>query len=412
MNKDTTNPKQNLNWLLDQPFDVKAEILTHHLHLSEILIKALLDNEVSSYCGERYSRNRPHGGIYQRYGTNPGSIRMGDKKIPIEVPRVFNKQSCCFEQLQLYNQLKQIEQPSQELIQGVLHGLSMRDYPQVVNYLNEGFGISKSSVSRQFIEATAETLKEFCERRLDDLDIVAIFIDGKYLAKQQMIIALGITMQGNKVALGFVQSTTENSRVIVQFLQSLIDRGLRYEQGLLFIIDGSKGIKKGIEEVFAQRAIIQRCTWHKRENILNYLPQSLHASFKKKYHAALRQSSYEQARQSLYELAAELKKENLSAANSLLEGLEEVLSLHKLKINEDFFDSFSTTNCIENINSQLSKYVGRVKRWMNSEQRFRWIAAALLEVEMRTRKVNNFRNLSKMRNAIIEYLQIQTTQTS
>jgi len=412
MDKSTTISREKLSWLFEQPVDIKVSLLTQHLSICQLIINQILEDEVSMLSGPRYSHEKPHMGTYSRYGFNPGSVRVGDKKLAIDVPRVVNNQTGTFEPLNSYAELKQIDEPTEQLVNGVLYGLSTRDYHRVVDHLAESFGLSKSSVSSRFIEATAEKLKEFESRRYDHLDILAVFMDGKHLAKQQIIIALAITLQGDKIPLGFVQSTTENSVVIGSFLKDLVGRGLKYDEGLLFIVDGSKGMKKAIQEVFENKAIIQRCWWHKRENILSYLPESIHAQIKSKYHKALQLETFKQAKKALLELADELKKINLSAANSLLEGLDELLTLHKLELNEEFAVSFSTTNCIESVNSQLRKYAGRVKNWSSSDQRYRWMAAALLEIEVKLRKVDNFRNLKRMKEAIIKYVQELTAESS
>lgn len=400
MDKSTTISREKLTWLFEQPIDIKISLLTQHLTIIQLIINQILEEEVSVLSGPRYSHDKPLGGKYSRYGYNPGSVRVGDKKLAIEVPRVVNNQKGNFESLKSYAELKELDEPTEQLINGVLYGLSTRDYKRVVDHLSESFGLSKSSVSSRFIEASAERLKEYEARRYDQQDFVAVFLDGKYLARQQIIIALGITMQGDKIPLGFVQTTTENSVVIGNFLKDLISRGLHYKEGLLFILDGSKGMKKAIEEVFGDQAIIQRCWWHKRENILSYLPEAIHAQITSKYHKALQLPTYKESKQALMDLAQELKSINLSAAKSLLEGIEELLTLHKLVLNEEFAVSFSTTNCIENVNSQLKKYVGRVKNWTSSEQRYRWMASALLEIEFKLRKVDNFKNLKLMRKAI------------
>lgn len=412
MDKSTKITREKLSWLYEQPIDIKISLLTQHLSISQLILNQILEEDVINLSGPRYSHDKPHFGAYSRYGFNPGSVRIGDKKVAVDVPRVVNNRTGHFEKLHSYEELKQLDEPTDQLVNGVLYGLSTRDYHRVVDHLAESFGLSKSSVSSRFIEATTEKLKEFEKRRFDHMDILAVFMDGKHLAKQQIIIALAITLQGDKIPLGFVQSTTENSVVIGSFLKDLINRGLKHDDGILFIVDGSKGMKKAIQEVFEHKAIIQRCIWHKRENVMSYLSENLHSQIKSKYHKALQLETYEEAKAALLDLANELKKINLSAANSLLEGLEELLTLHKLGLNEEFSVSFSTTNCIESVNSQIRKYAGRVKNWSSSDQRYRWMAAALLEIEYKLRKVDNFRNLKIMKEAIKNYVQNQIDESS
>ena len=142
-----------------------------------------------------------------------------------------------------------------------------RKFPQT-------FGISKSSVSRKFIHASARQLRQIHERDLSDQEIIAIFMDGKSFAENQMILALGVTLQGEKIVLGMVESYTENHRVCQAFLQRLKERGLSDENKLLFIVDGVKGLRKGIHNVFGKQALVQRCQWHKSENVIAYLPKS------------------------------------------------------------------------------------------------------------------------------------------
>jgi putative transposase len=173
-----------------------------------------------------------------------------------------------------------------------------------------------------------------------------------------------------------------------------------YQEGLLFVVDGSKEISKPIHETFGDYAIIQRWQWHKRENILSYLNEHIQDSYRRRINRAYKADTYQEAKQMLDEIHKDLKGENLSAALSLEEGLEETLTLHRLGLMEEFGLSFWTTNCIENINSLIEKYLKKVKHWQNSSQRHRWIACALFEIEQRMRKVNNYKNLSKMKSAI------------
>ena len=403
--KDTQLNRRNLTWLQEQSVDIKISLLQNHLSICQIMINELLEEEVTQKAGARYTRDKPLDGRYSRWGFNPGSVRIGDQKLRIDVPRLYDNIQDKNAMLDRYEDLKHLPEPTQQLINGVLLGLSMRDYAKVIDHLGEGFGMSKSSISRSFIDRTEEKLKEFESRSLAHKQIIALFIDGKYLSREQIIICMGVTLQGEKIPLGFIQTTTENSVPIRDMLSNLKERGLAWEEGLLCVIDGSKGIRKAIEESFGNKAVIQRCQWHKQENILKYIPEKEQDAVKRKYQQAVNKESYKDARKSLIDLKRNLEEINLSAARSLEEGMEDVLTLHRLGLNLDFSRSFATTNCIENLNSQIGKYLNKVKFWKNSKERYRWIAAALLEIEMKMRKVNNFRILDQMQKTIKEEIQ-------
>lgn len=401
--------RENFTWLFEQPLELKVAILQQHLSICQLVINQILEEEVKYLSGERYSHQKPHEGQYSRYGFNPGSVNIGGKKLKVDVPKIRDERDGTFRSLESYQELKKLDDFDEATMQAVLHGLSTRDYGGVIDHLEEGFGLSKSSVSSKFIKASAECLKEFEQRDLSPHKLIAVFIDGKYLQRQQMMIALGITEGGEKVVLGLVQTTTENATAIGAFFGQLKQRGLQYEEGLLFIVDGAKGIKKAIEEHFGEKAVIQRCIWHKRENVLSYLPEEVHEEIKKHYHQALSEKNYQDAKQGMQVLIQKLKKSNLQAGRSLEEGLEELLTLHRLGVSEDFSVSFSTTNCIESLNSQLKKYTGRVTNWSSSEQRYRWVATALLKIETKMRKVDNFKHLKHLKKAIQQHLKIPNT---
>ena len=144
----------------------------------------------------------------------------------------------------------------------VLHGLSCRRYEACAEAVPEAFGLRASSVSRRFIRASARALQELSERRLEGEEFLVLFLDGKTFAEDAIVIALGVTRRGEKKLLGFVQTATENEPVCAAFLRSLVDRGLRTDQGLLCVIDGAKGLRKAIQTVFGPQAVVQRCQWH------------------------------------------------------------------------------------------------------------------------------------------------------
>lgn len=403
--KDRQLNRRNLSWLQEQSVDLKISLLQNHLSICQIMINELLEEEVTQKAGARYTRDKPFDGRYSRWGFNPGSVRIGDQKLKIDVPRLYDNIQDKNAMLDRYEDLKLLPEPTQQLINGVLLGLSMRDYAKVIDHLGEGFGMSKSSISRSFIERTEEKLKEFESRSLAHQQFIALFVDGKYLSREQIIICLGVTRQGKKIPLGFIQTTTENSVPIKDMLTNLKERGLAWKEGLLCVIDGSKGIRKAIEESFGDKAVIQRCQWHKQDNLLKYVPEKEHDVIKRKYQQSVNKEDYKDAKKSLIELKRDLEVINLSAARSLEEGMEDILTLHRLGLNLDFSRSFATTNCIENLNSQLGKYLNKVKSWKNSKERYRWIAAALLEIEMKMRKVHNFKNLDQMQKTIKEEIQ-------
>ncbi|MFX0139988.1 MAG: transposase [Candidatus Hodarchaeota archaeon] len=397
------NEKVNsLNEILEMDKITKIALLKHHMELSCLLINDILEEEVRSLAGERYSHNKPNNNRYSRWGRNPGSVFIGEEKVRIDVPRVYDKERCRHISLETYEEMKNLEPDESRLINGVLYGLSMNDYQGTVRHFTDSMGLSRSKVSQRFIEESSKKLEEFSNRDISIYKFVSLFIDGKYLSKEQMVIVVGITDQGEKIALDFIQTHTENSKPIGELLHKLIERGLKYEEGLLCVIDGAKGLKKALEEVFGPYAIIQRCQWHKRENVKSYLSEENQKKFSSKISKAYSISQYQDAKNSLEQIAYELEKINVSAAKSMLEGMEETLTLHRLGLNVEFGKSFSTTNVIENVNSQIRKYLGRVKNWSSSNQRYRWMACALLEAEKRMRRVDNYKNLNILRKKIKE----------
>jgi len=401
---------KTLSWALEQGIDTKIALLQHYQHLGCLLAEEIMAEEVRLLAGAPYSRNKPHGGRYSRWGSNPGSIRLEHEKVPIEVQRLYDHEIGGTIEPQTYRKLHQMETPENTVIDGIIKGLSMSDYQAVVGRLVESFGLSRSSVSLRFIEESAEKLKVFEERPLDNHRFVSLFIDGKYLAREQIVIVLGVTLEGEKIPLGFLQTHSENSGPIKDLLNKLVDRGLNFGKGLLCVIDGSKGIYKAVRETFGARAVIQRCQWHKRENVLNYLNEKDRKIYKRRINKAYQSDTYEEARMQMDRIIHDLERLNLSAARSLAEGLEETLTLHRLGLKELFGKSFSTTNIIENLNSQLGRYLRNVKRWQSSDQRYRWVACALLEIELRMRKVSNYRHLNVMAMKIQAEIEKQKKQ--
>ncbi len=370
-------------------------------------VRELLQQEVSQLAGSRYARRGESGNGNYRWGQQGGSIYLGDQKVAIEVPRVRNVETCKEISLQSYQKLQSPSKFDEKLLLKVLYGLSSHQYVKVVETVPESFGLSASTVSRRFIKSSKKKLEELEGRRLEKYDFVSIILDGKSLADEQVLIAVGITVEGDKIILGFVQTASENALVCKEFLENLIERGLAYQQGLLFVIDGSKGIRKAIDDVFGDYAAVQRCQWHKRENVVAYLPKTKQNNMRKKLQKAYEEPTYEKAVQSLKRIRTELKLLNESAVRSLDEGFEDTLTLHRLGVFEELGISLKTTNCLESINGQVARFTRRVTYWKNSNQRRRWVACALLEIEKGLRKIKGYRHLPMLRKALQRELKIQ-----
>lgn len=400
---------KNLSWYLAQSMEMQLELFKHYTKIGKLIANQLMEDEVREKAGVRYSREEKE---YSRWGFNPGSIRIGEEKVKLEVPRLYNRTTGKTEGLKNYQKMRETELPSEMLLKKIIYGLSEGNYEEVVKMSAESFGLSQSSISRAFIEESKKALEEFESRDLSYYDFICLVIDGKYLQKEQVVIALGITITGDKIPLGFVHTTTENSKAVKGLLKDLIKRNFKFEDGLLTITDGSTGLIKAIKETFGQYVVSQRCTWHKRENVVSYLSKENSDHYRGKLQRAYLEPNYEIAKSKLLEIRDELRKINISAANSLTEGLEETLTLHKLGLAEELGKSLLTTNIIENLNSQLGKYLGKVKYWSSSEMRSRWVATSLLQIEKRMRRINNYEKLNLLRVAIKNKLELKQSKVA
>ena len=385
--------------------DSRVELISSLIPLGLMAVAEELQREVEELSGKRYTRKSCDGGVY-RHGKNPGTVKMMGQKVPIQVPRLRDANGEV--PLESYGQMHHGMPMDETLFRRVLYGISCRDYEGAAQAIPGAIGVSKSTVSRRFIQASAKELKAFQERDLSKHDVVAIFLDGKTFADDLMVIAMGVTLEGEKVFLGFVQTDTENAEVLSHFLRSLLDRGLDISQGILAIIDGSKGLRSGLKAAFKKRVVVQRCQWHKRENVVSYLEKSEQAWMRKRLQRAYERPTYEEALKKLKTIRADLEERNQSAVESLDEGFEETLTLHRLGVFALLGKSFKTTNCLESINSQAERRCHKVDRWVNSNQKQRWLAAALNDIEPRLRKVKGYRHLGKLRDAIMKELKLDS----
>jgi transposase-like protein len=378
----------------DLEFDFKELAIVKDLkNLSVFLCGAVFESEVESVCGAKYSRI----GKFSRWGFNPGSIDFGDGKVKIRVPRILDTKTNSFYKLKTYDKLKAADSLDEGTFSKILYGISTRDYSRVIETISGQFGFTKSSISRKFLKIAALKLDELNSRDLSNLDLVAIFLDGKRFSKSGLILALGVDITGRKHYLGFIESSSEKTSVVKDFFSNLEGRGLSIEENILFIVDGAKGPLKAIQEHFADRAFIQRCQWHKRENVVGYLSQEDAPQYRRELQLAYEQPTYDEAKSALMKIHKKLLLRNRSAANSLMEGLEETLTLHRLGVFPRLGRSFKTTNVLEAVNRQVQKYSGRVTRWSTSLQIQARTASILIEQEHRLKKVCGHKFLHELR---------------
>ncbi|MCD4779494.1 MAG: transposase, partial [Candidatus Omnitrophica bacterium] len=376
-----------------EEFDVKLSVIQELIPLGLKAVAEELQNEVKQLAGARYSR----GTDISRWGTQNGSVYLREEKIPIKVPRVRDVSKKEEVQLKSYQRLQSPFKDDENILRRLLHGLSTHKYHESSSLAAESFGISASNLSKRFKRNSTQKLKELQNRSLSKEDIVAIFVDGKRYAKDGIMVALGVTLEGRKIVLGIEQVHGENSNAIGQWFDRLIERGLKFEKGILFIIDGAKGIRKAVKQKFGHYSKVQRCRWHKRENVLSYLNNTDKAIFRRRLQDAYNKTTHREAMTALEKVHQELAEINISAANSLLEGLDETLTIHELGLSVELARSLSTTNCIEGFMSQLGSYTDKVDRWQNSSQIQRWVATAAMDIEPRLRRIKGYKILKVLR---------------
>ena len=386
--------------------DAKVELIRSLVPLGLMHIEELLDEEVTALAGERYARKDASVGG-RRHGSNPGTVGLAGQRVPVRVPRLRHVAGSEIP-LRSYEALHSERAVNDLLLKRVLYGISCRNYEAAAEAIPGAIGLSGSTVSRTFVQASAAKLRQLQERDLSDEDVVVVVLDGKTFADATMVIALGITLSGDKRFLGFVETDTENERVLTPFLRSLVERGLDVSQGVLVILDGGKGLRAAVRKAFRNRALVHRCQWHKRENVVRYLAKREQESWRQRLQRAYNRPEYDEARAALETLHRELEDRNQSAAGSLAEGLDETLTLHRLGVYGVLGRSLKTTNCLESINALVEERCAKVDHWQNSSQRHRWLATALLDIEPRLRMVMGYRHLPKLREALKRELKLDT----
>jgi transposase-like protein len=365
------------------------------------LMSLVMEEEVRHLAGERHQQHE--GRRAHRWGREDGYCVIDGQKVPIQKTRLRTKDKR--EQPLGSYELFQRSGPLQQGVWGkMMRGLSTRNYGAVVKEFSNAYGIEKSAVSENFIKASREKVKQLMERPLGDLRLCAVLIDGTPFKNRQMIVALGIGCDGRKTVLGLREGATENTTVVGALLSDLLERGLDFSTPRLYVLDGGKALHAAVRRHAGEAAFIQRCQVHKKRNIVDHLPEEHKAEVRRKLQNAYALVDYADAKRALERLHHELMHLNPSAARSLEEGLEETLTVHKLRVPDQLRRTLSCTNVIESAFSIVETVCRNVKRWREGDQTERWVGSGLLVAEQQFRKVIGYRQipllLSAMANAV------------
>src|SRR5271167_210514 len=361
------------------------------------LMNLVMEEEVRHLAGERHQQHperRAH-----RWGKEDGYCVVDGQKVPIQKTRL--RTSDKREQRLGSYELFQRSGPLQAGVwDKMMRGLSTRNYGAVVKDFHNAYGVEKSAVSENFIEASREKVKELMGRPLGELKLCAVLIDGTPFKDRQMIAALGIGCDGRKTVLGIREGATENTAVVSSLLSELVERGLDFSTPRLYILDGGKALHAAVRRHAGEAAFIQRCQVHKKRNVVDHLPDEYKADVRRKMQNAYAMADYSEAKRALDQLHRELMDLNPSAARSLEEGMEETLTVHKLRVPDQLRRTLCCTNVIESAFSIVETVCRNVKRWRTGDQIERWVGSGLLVAERQFRKVQGYREIPSLLTAL------------
>lgn len=353
--------------------------------------RAMLEEEVGRLCGPRYVREV---GLASRWGHGPGEAVLGGRRVKLQRPRV--RQGGKEVALETYQRFQEEDPLTQRAVEQMLVGVSTRKYGRSLEPASPGvedFGTSKSAVSRRFVAKTAAQLEVTLSQPLADTQWAALMVDGLHFHQHLILIALGVDEEGHKHLLGWREGTTENQTVCRELLADVVARGVPADKALLVVIDGGKGLRRAVTDVFGSWALVQRCRVHKRRNVLEQLPEGKRAQVRATMNEAYRAKDAQAALQLLRNLAATLDKKHPGAAASLREGMEETLTVTQLGLSGSLCKTLETTNPIENLNGGVRRVAGRVKRCRDGRMALRWVATAALEAARGFRRLKGHKHL-------------------
>ena len=356
-------------------------------------IEAVLTLSAQELAGPKRPGKRT-GGSIGWHGEQDGVVSLAERRVRISKPRLRQKGKGKSREVEIpaYVAMRTQSRLGGRMLDILMRGVSTRNYGEVLPEMAETVGVSKSHVSRKFVEASEKSLKELIERRFDDKEILIVYIDGIVFGGHHVIVAIGVDSEGYKHVLGLRDGAGENATVCTALLEDLVERGVKPDRRRLFVIDGSKALRKAIDAVYGQENPVQRCRNHKRKNVLDHVPDSMKDTVKATMNAAYRLDS-DKGMARLEELAKMLETLHPSAAGSLREGMAETFTVNRLGLAGALRRCLCTTNVIESPNSGIRQRTGRVSRWKDGSMLLRWVATALIETEKSFRRIMGYEQL-------------------
>src|SRR6476469_9068595 len=377
------------------------------------VMAAMFDAEIAEACGPKGKHNQRRGAV--RHGSEKGSVTLGGRRISVTRPRartldgheVPRSSSAHFAAEDVLTQV---------VMERMLAGLAPRRHARAAEPVGEAAGVqkstSKSAISRRFVRQTDTALAELMARDLSGEDITVLMVDGEHMAERCVVVALAITAEGTKKPVGLWDGSTENKTVVRSLLADLVDRGLAFDDGLLVVLDGAKALSAAVREVCGAKALIQRCTLHKRRNVADHLPDKDTAWVDAKLVKTFSHPDPEHGLRNAKSLAAQLDKNYPSAAASLREGLEEMFTVARLGIDGRLAKTLTTSNPIESMISIARTTNRNVTRWRDGQMVLRWTAAGMLNAERSFRRIKGHKQMPQLVDALRRHANPHTVTES
>ena len=360
-----------------------------------VVMQQMLSAELAGIVGDKHARLGPDR-IGNWHGTTTGQVVLGARKVSVQRPRGRYTDGCEVE-LDTWATFASEDLLRQVVVERMLAGVATRRHGDVAEPVGQsGTATSKSAVSRRFVAATQAAMVELLGSDLSGVETAVLMIDGLNVSGEMIVVALVICADGTKVPVGLRLGDTENAVVVTDLLADLVDRGLRFDHGILAVLDGSKALRKAVAKVFGTKALVQRCTLHKRRNVVDYLPKPRRKALDKRLAGIFANADAEAGLAEARRLADQLKTDHPDAAGSLLEGLDEMFTVGRLGITGALRRSLTNTNCIESMISTVRVVTGRVKNWQDGDMKKRWIATGMIEAQRSFRRVRGHTHMTAL----------------